>query len=202
MPRHICTESVVRVDSGTLVLPSTLSIGMIGMHCTSPLLMHEINPFRFNLYKIEQELGTEIQPIPPIIDKKLYVYDSPETIPRPPPAPQQQNTRSAQSQSSGNQQYQVKNGSSSPTGRSSQTRPRQYQQGNNQAQYPSQNVVPQQQPQQPQQQQQQQQQQQSQQPQQPQQPQQGRRPPRYINQQQRSNGFSPADSGPTPPRGQ
>ncbi|KAI8142866.1 ATP-dependent RNA helicase DHH1 [Fennellomyces sp. T-0311] len=28
---------------------------------------------RFNLYKIERELGTEIQPIPAIIDKKLYV---------------------------------------------------------------------------------------------------------------------------------
>ncbi|KAE8148817.1 DEAD-domain-containing protein [Aspergillus avenaceus] len=38
---------------------------------------------RFNLYKIEQELGTEIQPIPQNIDKKLYVYESPETIPRP-----------------------------------------------------------------------------------------------------------------------
>jgi ATP-dependent RNA helicase DDX6/DHH1 len=38
---------------------------------------------RFNLYKIEQELGTEIQPIPQSIDKKLYVYDSPDTIPRP-----------------------------------------------------------------------------------------------------------------------
>ncbi|OAL30963.1 ATP-dependent RNA helicase dhh1 [Fonsecaea multimorphosa] len=43
---------------------------------------------RFNLYKIEQELGTEIQPIPPSIDKSLYVYDNPELIPRamPPPA--------------------------------------------------------------------------------------------------------------------
>ncbi|TFK49147.1 eukaryotic translation initiation factor 4A-like protein [Heliocybe sulcata] len=28
---------------------------------------------RFSLYKIEQELGTEIQPIPPSIDKRLYV---------------------------------------------------------------------------------------------------------------------------------
>nr|KAJ3421666.1 DExD/H-box ATP-dependent RNA helicase dhh1 [Polyrhizophydium stewartii] len=28
---------------------------------------------RFNLYKIEQELGTEISPIPPVIDKSLYV---------------------------------------------------------------------------------------------------------------------------------
>jgi ATP-dependent RNA helicase DDX6/DHH1 len=50
---------------------------------------------RFNLYRIEQELGTEIQPIPQSIDKKLYVYDNPETIPRPPSnAPQ----RPAQSQ--------------------------------------------------------------------------------------------------------
>ena len=31
---------------------------------------------RFNLYKIEQELGTEIQPIPQIIDKHLYVAPS------------------------------------------------------------------------------------------------------------------------------
>jgi ATP-dependent RNA helicase DDX6/DHH1 len=28
---------------------------------------------RFNLYRIEQELGTEIQPIPATIDKRLYV---------------------------------------------------------------------------------------------------------------------------------
>ncbi|KAJ1978986.1 DExD/H-box ATP-dependent RNA helicase dhh1 [Dimargaris verticillata] len=31
---------------------------------------------RFNLYKIEQELGTEIKPIPPVIDKHLYVAPS------------------------------------------------------------------------------------------------------------------------------
>ena len=31
---------------------------------------------RFNLYRIEQELGTEIQPIPSTIDKKLYVAPS------------------------------------------------------------------------------------------------------------------------------
>ena len=40
---------------------------------------------RFNLYRIEQELGTEIAAIPQSIDKKLYAYDSPETIPRPAP---------------------------------------------------------------------------------------------------------------------
>ena len=51
---------------------------------------------RFNLYKIEQELGTEIQPIPQAIDKKLYVYDSPETIPRPIPQPASQRQPSAQ----------------------------------------------------------------------------------------------------------
>lgn len=27
---------------------------------------------RYNLYRIEQELGTEIKPIPPVIDKALY----------------------------------------------------------------------------------------------------------------------------------
>jgi ATP-dependent RNA helicase DDX6/DHH1 len=50
---------------------------------------------RFNLYNIEKELGTEIQPIPAIIDKNLYVYDSPESIPRPisNPTPQRQITQ-------------------------------------------------------------------------------------------------------------
>jgi ATP-dependent RNA helicase DDX6/DHH1 len=43
---------------------------------------------RLNLYKIEQELGTEIQPIPQSIDTSLYVYDNPENIPRPIPTTQ------------------------------------------------------------------------------------------------------------------
>ena len=38
---------------------------------------------RYNLYRIEQELGTEISPIPSVIEKNLYVYDTPDTIPRP-----------------------------------------------------------------------------------------------------------------------
>lgn len=38
---------------------------------------------RFSLYKIEQELGTEIKPIPATIDTALYVADSVESIPRP-----------------------------------------------------------------------------------------------------------------------
>lgn len=50
---------------------------------------------RFNLYRIEQELDTEIQAIPPTIDRKLYVYDAPETIPKPiSVAPQRQPQKS------------------------------------------------------------------------------------------------------------
>jgi ATP-dependent RNA helicase DDX6/DHH1 len=55
---------------------------------------------RFNLYRIEQELGTEIQPIPSVIEKNLYVYESPDTIPRPisnsHPRPQGQEQRQPQ----------------------------------------------------------------------------------------------------------
>ncbi|RMZ89069.1 hypothetical protein DV736_g3701, partial [Chaetothyriales sp. CBS 134916] len=43
---------------------------------------------RLNLYRIEQELGTEIQPIPQSIDKSLYVYENPDNIPRPLPTAQ------------------------------------------------------------------------------------------------------------------
>ncbi|KAK3995271.1 ATP-dependent RNA helicase [Cladorrhinum sp. PSN332] len=59
---------------------------------------------RFNLYNIERDLGTEIQPIPATIDKSLYVYENPETIPRPVsnfrPAIQQQPQALAQGQPS------------------------------------------------------------------------------------------------------
>ncbi|KAL8695395.1 MAG: hypothetical protein Q9218_000154 [Villophora microphyllina] len=59
-------------------------IGRSGRYGHLGLAINLINwDDRFNLYKIEQELGTEIQPIPQAIDKKLYVYDSPENIPRP-----------------------------------------------------------------------------------------------------------------------
>ncbi|KAI0296431.1 DEAD-domain-containing protein [Russula brevipes] len=43
---------------------------------------------RFNLYRIEQELGTEIQPIPQHIDKGLYVAPSAIDEPTGPKAPQ------------------------------------------------------------------------------------------------------------------
>ena len=59
---------------------------------------------RFNLYKIEQELGTEIQPIPQTIDKNLYVYDSPENIPRPISNPAQPMLTASQLASNGDRQ--------------------------------------------------------------------------------------------------
>ncbi len=34
-----------------------------------------MSPCRFSLHKIEQELGTEIKPIPKVIDKALYVAE-------------------------------------------------------------------------------------------------------------------------------
>lgn len=68
---------------------------------------------RFNLYKIEQELGTEIQPIPQAIDKKLYVYDSPESIPRPVsnPSSQRQGPGSEQNPTGGQQRHPRNQGS-------------------------------------------------------------------------------------------
>ncbi|KAJ2471469.1 DExD/H-box ATP-dependent RNA helicase dhh1 [Coemansia sp. RSA 2322] len=82
---------------------------------------------RFNLYKIEQELGTEIQPIPPVIDKRLYVapsaMDEPPQQrqvvpanahgPAPPPGLQQQGH--AQSQSQGQSQNQRQRQAGPPT---------------------------------------------------------------------------------------
>ena len=38
---------------------------------------------RYSLYKIEQELGTEIKPIPATIDKSLYVAENADAVPRP-----------------------------------------------------------------------------------------------------------------------
>lgn len=68
---------------------------------------------RFNLYKIEQELGTEIQAIPAEIDKRLYVAPSalneptgqPRTVPsQQPRQPQQQQTTQSQQQTQSTQQ--------------------------------------------------------------------------------------------------
>jgi ATP-dependent RNA helicase DDX6/DHH1 len=85
---------------------------------------------RHNLYKIETELGTEIQPIPQVIEKKLYVYDTPETIPRPISAAQQPQEGSSQQGQNGNPQH--PRGQYRPRGGAGgyHNGPRQYQQGN------------------------------------------------------------------------
>lgn len=59
-------------------------IGRSGRYGHLGLAINLINwEDRFNLYNIERDLGTEIQPIPQSIDKSLYVYENPESIPRP-----------------------------------------------------------------------------------------------------------------------
>jgi len=69
---------------------------------------------RFNLYRIEQELGTEIQPIPQTIDKGLYVAPSAAEE----PAGQKPSTSSKQTQQ---QQQQPRQASSSqPRGQQQQ----------------------------------------------------------------------------------
>jgi ATP-dependent RNA helicase DDX6/DHH1 len=91
---------------------------------------------RFNLYNIERDLGTEILPIPQIIDKSLYVYDSPESIPRPvtnyqtnrqpSESDQQQPRQQSGNQRSGSQNYN--------SGRSSQSQGQSGQSGQRQSQ--------------------------------------------------------------------
>lgn len=61
---------------------------------------------RFNLYKIEQELGTEIEAIPASIDKKLYACDAPENIPRPMSNTEAQRQDSRQTQPQRNGSFQ------------------------------------------------------------------------------------------------
>ncbi|KJR83536.1 ATP-dependent RNA helicase DDX6/DHH1 [Sporothrix schenckii 1099-18] len=90
-------------------------IGRSGRYGHLGLAINLINwEDRLNLYNIERDLGTEIQAIPATIDKSLYVYDSPESIPRPiatlakpaphhAPPPQQQQQQQQQQQSNGNQ---------------------------------------------------------------------------------------------------
>ncbi|KTW27664.1 ATP-dependent RNA helicase dhh1 [Pneumocystis carinii B80] len=59
---------------------------------------------RFNLYKIEQELSTEIQPIPSIIDKRLYVSPSAFDEPVSNKAPPKQHATIPQSNGNSNDQ--------------------------------------------------------------------------------------------------
>jgi ATP-dependent RNA helicase DDX6/DHH1 len=83
---------------------------------------------RHNLYRIETELGTEIQPIPSVIEKKLYVYDTPENIPRPISAPI---NRQSSDKEHPNAQPGDRHGG--------QRNPRRYQQNPRQQQYPNDN---------------------------------------------------------------
>lgn len=100
-------------------------IGRSGRYGHLGLAINLINwDDRFNLYKIEQELGTEIQPIPQAIDKKLYVYDSPENIPRPiatAPNPRQPSGQD-QRNHTGNQRLQRNHGNVPNTGDRGQAR--------------------------------------------------------------------------------
>jgi ATP-dependent RNA helicase DDX6/DHH1 len=87
---------------------------------------------RFNLYNIERDLGTEILPIPQSIDKNLYVYDTPENIPRPVSNFQTQRQPSGRDQ----QQPQQQSGSQRASAQGSYNNGRQN--GSNQAQGQSQ----------------------------------------------------------------
>ncbi|KAK4121967.1 DEAD/DEAH box helicase [Parathielavia appendiculata] len=78
-------------------------IGRSGRYGHLGLAINLINwDDRFNLYNIERDLGTEILPIPQTIDKSLYVYENPESIPRPisnfKPDPVQQQQQQQQQQ--------------------------------------------------------------------------------------------------------
>ncbi|KAL2163313.1 hypothetical protein VTH06DRAFT_5370 [Thermothelomyces fergusii] len=87
-------------------------IGRSGRYGHLGLAINLINwDDRFNLYNIEKDLNTEIQPIPQTIDKSLYVYENPETIPRPistynKPATIQQQPQQQQQQQQQRQQQQ------------------------------------------------------------------------------------------------
>ncbi|KAK8140020.1 ATP-dependent RNA helicase DHH1 [Apiospora sp. TS-2023a] len=107
-------------------------IGRSGRYGHLGLAINLINwEDRFNLYNIERDLGTEIQPIPATIDKALYVYENPENIPRPantlpPPRQQQQSSGGAPQRNSQDQPQRQPTGPGGPgasQGRSQQQGP-------------------------------------------------------------------------------
>ena len=97
-------------------------IGRSGRYGHLGLAINLINwEDRFNLYNIERDLGTEIQPIPATIDKALYVYDNPENIPRPAntlPPPRQQQSAGAPQRNSQDQPQRQPTGPGGSQGRS------------------------------------------------------------------------------------
>ncbi|KAK7968812.1 ATP-dependent RNA helicase DHH1 [Apiospora saccharicola] len=107
-------------------------IGRSGRYGHLGLAINLINwEDRFNLYNIERDLGTEIQPIPATIDKALYVYENPENIPRPantlpPPRQQQQSSGGTPQRNSQDQPQRQPTGPGGPgasQGRSQQQGP-------------------------------------------------------------------------------
>lgn len=83
---------------------------------------------RFNLYRIEQELGTEIQPIPQQIDKSLYVAPSAQNE----PVGQKQFRQTAQAQEQA-QQQQPSNNAQARAGPAQAAQPQVLYQSNGQA---------------------------------------------------------------------
>lgn len=82
-------------------------IGRSGRYGHLGLAINLINwEDRYNLYNIEQDLGIEIQAIPQHIDKSLYVYENPDSIPRPMRSAAQPQQPLTQGQSGTTSQYQ------------------------------------------------------------------------------------------------
>lgn len=71
---------------------------------------------RFNLYKIEQELGTEIKPIPAVIDRSLYVAPAVPDEEPPPSNPKPKAVNAAPSPRPGSQANGPTSLSSMPVG--------------------------------------------------------------------------------------
>lgn len=140
---------------------------------------------RMNLYNIERDLGTEIQPIPANIDKSLYVYENPESIPRPiatlaRPAPHSQ---SAASPAATPQQIQQQQQQQQQAAAKQQYQAQMEHQARLQAQQAQQQA----------------QQQQQQQPQQPPQQQQPQQPPQQVMFAQQRNPFPTVQQGQVQP---
>ncbi|OAJ44094.1 ATP-dependent RNA helicase dhh1 [Batrachochytrium dendrobatidis JEL423] len=72
--RHLAVNVVINFDFPKNAETYLHRIGRSGRFGHLGLAINLITyDDRFSLYKIEQELGTEITPIPPVIDKSLYV---------------------------------------------------------------------------------------------------------------------------------